>query len=59
VDYRLELRGRYSHTIAYVERLLAAACLKSEIAYLDLRMEWGAPVPGLVIRAAKPLTACP
>jgi len=59
VDYRLELRGRYSHTTAYVERLLAAVCLKSEIAYADLRMESGAPVAGLVIRATKPLTACP
>ncbi len=59
VDYRLELRGRYSHTTAYVERLLAATCLKSEIACADLRMESGAPVAGLLIRATKPLTACP
>jgi predicted TPR repeat methyltransferase len=59
VGYRLELHGRYSHTTAYVEQLLAAACLKSEIAYLDLRMEWGAPVPGLVIRATKPVIAPP
>jgi predicted TPR repeat methyltransferase len=58
-DYRLELHGRYSHTTAYVERLLAAACLKSEIAYADLRMESGAPVAGLVIGATKPVTARP
>jgi predicted TPR repeat methyltransferase len=59
VGYRLELHGRYSHTTAYVERLLAAAGLKSEIAYADLRMESGAPVAGLVIRATKPVTARP
>ena len=57
VDYRLELHGRYSHTTAYVERLLAAACLKSEISRAELRMESGAPVAGLLIRATKPL--CP
>jgi predicted TPR repeat methyltransferase len=57
LDYRLEFHGRYSHTPAYVERLLAAAGLKSEIAYADLRLESGAPVAGLVIRATKPVTA--
>jgi predicted TPR repeat methyltransferase len=59
VDYRLELHGRYSHSTAYVERLLAAVCQKSEIAYADLRMESGAPVAGLVIRATKAVTARP
>jgi predicted TPR repeat methyltransferase len=57
VGYRLEFHGRYSHTPAYVEWLLAAAGLKSEIAYADLRLESGAPVAGLVIRATKPATA--
>ena len=59
VDYRLELHGRYSHTTAYVERLLAAACLKSEISRAELRMESGAPVAGLLIRATKPLIVRP
>ena len=51
VGYRLELHGRYTHTRAYVEQVLAAAGFRSEIAQADLRMESGAPVPGLVIRA--------
>jgi predicted TPR repeat methyltransferase len=59
LGYRLEPHGRYSHTTAYVERVLAAACLESEIAYADLRMESGAPVAGLVIRATKPVIAPP
>ncbi len=54
VDYRLEVHGRYSHTRAYVERLLALAGLESKIAEAELRMESGAPVAGLVIRATKP-----
>lgn len=53
-DYRLELHGRYSHGRAYVERLLAASGLGSEIIEADLRMESGVPVAGLVIRATKP-----
>jgi len=59
LDYRLEPHGRYSHTTAYVQRLLAAACLRSEITYTELRMESGAPVAGFLIRAAKPFTARP
>ena len=54
VDYRLEVHGRYSHTRAYVERLLALAGLESKIAEAELRIESGAPVAGLVIRATKP-----
>ena len=54
VDYRLEVHGRYSHTRAYVERLLALAGLESKIAEAELRMESGTPVAGLVIRATKP-----
>ena len=53
VDYRLELHGRYSHARAYVERLLAASGLQPKIVQAELRMEAGAPVPGLVIRASK------
>src|SRR5215471_4306607 len=57
VDYRLELHGRYSHGQAYVERLLTFSGLQSKIVQAELRMEAGAPVPGLVIRAAKPVSA--
>jgi len=53
VDYRLELHGRYSHSRAYVERTLAAMGLTSAIVDAQLRMESGAPVAGLVIRATK------
>jgi predicted TPR repeat methyltransferase len=53
VDYRLEVHGRYSHARAYVERLLALSGLQAEIAHDELRMEAGAPVAGLVIRATK------
>jgi predicted TPR repeat methyltransferase len=55
VEYRLELHGRYSHTRDYVEQLLARLGLQPEIHLAALRMEAGAPVPGLVIRAAKPI----
>jgi len=55
VEYRLELHGRYAHTQAYVERLLRSAGLQAKIIPAELRMEAGVPVPGLVIRASKPL----
>jgi predicted TPR repeat methyltransferase len=57
VDYRLELHGRYSHGQAYVERLFTSSGLQSKIVQAELRMEAGAPVPGLVVRAAKPVSA--
>ena len=53
ISYRLEWHGRYSHARAYVEQVLAVAGLQPEIAHADLRMESGAPVAGLVIRATK------
>jgi predicted TPR repeat methyltransferase len=53
VDYRLEFHGRYAHARAYVERVLAAAGLRPQIAVADLRMESGLPVAGLVVRASK------
>ena len=53
LGYRLELHGRYSHCRGYVERLLTGAGLVAEIAQAELRMESGAPVAGLVIRAMK------
>ena len=57
--YRLELHGRYSHARTYVERLLRVSGLESEIAHADLRMEAGAAVAGLVIRATRPVAATP
>jgi predicted TPR repeat methyltransferase len=57
VSYRLELHGRYSHTREYVNRLLTDAGLQLEIAQAELRMEAGAPVAGLVVRAMKPAHA--
>ena len=51
VSYRLETHGRYSHTRASVERLLTDVGLQPEIFPADLRMEAGAPVAGLVVRA--------
>ena len=59
VDYRLEPHGRYSHARAYVEQLLACSGLHAKIIQAELRMEAGAPVPGLVIRAAKSVSADP
>jgi len=53
-DYRLELHGRYCHARAYVEQVLTSAGLQPTIMQAELRMEAGAPVPGLVIRATKP-----
>jgi predicted TPR repeat methyltransferase len=53
INYCLELHGRYSHAQAYLERLLTCWGLRSKIVQAELRTEAGAPVPGLVIRAAK------
>ena len=57
IDYRLAFHGRYNHASTYVERLLTFVGLKPEIAHAELRMEAGLPVPGLVIRATKSVTA--
>jgi predicted TPR repeat methyltransferase len=53
-DFHLETHGRYTHSRAYVERLLAANGFETDIGTADLRMESGAPVAGLVVRARKP-----
>ena len=58
-DYRLGLHGRYSHPRANVEQLLASSGLQPRIAQTDLRMEAGAPVAGLVIRATKSVATRP
>ncbi len=48
--------GRYCHTRQYVERVLAAVNLSTEIVGAELRLEAGDPVAGLVVRATKPGT---
>jgi predicted TPR repeat methyltransferase len=45
--------GRYRHARAYVERVLADAGLQPETVPAELRLEAGAPVPGLVVRGSK------
>jgi predicted TPR repeat methyltransferase len=52
-DYCLRPHGRYNHSRAYVERLLTDAGLAVTIAGAQLRLEAGAPVEGLVVRAEK------
>jgi predicted TPR repeat methyltransferase len=54
IDYRLELHGRYSHSLAYVKRVLTQSRLTAEAESAELRNEAGAPVAGLVVRATKP-----
>ena len=54
IDYRLELHGRYSHSRAYVKRVLAHSGLSVEAGSADLHNEAGAPVAGLVVQARKP-----
>ena len=55
--YVLQPHGRYNHGAAYVERLLAGAGLQPTFDRAELRMESGVPVPGLVVRAARPTAA--
>ena len=55
--YDITPNGRYSHAHAYVERVLAAAGLKTEIIPAELRLEAGVPVPGLVVRGMRPAAA--
>jgi predicted TPR repeat methyltransferase len=51
--FTIETHGRYSHARFYVERELAKVGLHAEIVHAELRMEAGAPVKGLVVRATK------
>jgi predicted TPR repeat methyltransferase len=53
IDYRLELHGRYSHSLEYVKRVLAQSGLTAEAEFAELRNEGGVPVAGLVVRATK------
>ena len=55
--YTISVNGRYRHARQYVERVLANAELRSEIAAAELRLEAGEPVPGLVVRGTKPAAA--
>ena len=52
--YSISHHGRYCHSREYVERVLAEANLRPEIAPAELRLEAGDPVAGLVVRATKP-----
>jgi predicted TPR repeat methyltransferase len=54
IDFQLELHGRYSHSLAYVKRVLTQSGLTAEAESAELRNEAGAPVAGLVVRATKP-----
>lgn len=57
--HSLSPHGRYCHSRRYLERVLADANLRPEIVSAELRLEAGAPVPGLVVRARKPKGATP
>jgi predicted TPR repeat methyltransferase len=52
-EYRLRPHGRYNHARQYVERVLRNAGLRPVIAPAELRLEAGAPVDGLVVRAER------
>ena len=54
IDYRLELHGRYSHSLEYVKRVLTESGLTADAEFAELRNEAGVPVAGLVVRATKP-----
>jgi predicted TPR repeat methyltransferase len=51
--FAIGTHGRYHHARRYVERNLTASGLCPEIVQAELRMESGAPVAGLAIRAQK------
>jgi predicted TPR repeat methyltransferase len=55
--FELNTHGRYSHTRDYVERVLAGVGLDAAIERAELRLEVGAPVAGLVVKATKRLAA--
>jgi len=51
--YSLGTSGRYRHTHDYVQQILDAARLRAEIVSVDLRLEAGEPVAGLLVAAVK------
>jgi predicted TPR repeat methyltransferase len=52
-NFSIGTHGRYSHAQPYIERVLTEAGLRPEIVRAELRMESGAPVQGLAVRATK------
>jgi predicted TPR repeat methyltransferase len=52
--YCIRPHGRFNHRAQYVEHVLVKAGLKADIARAELRMEFGAPVAGLMVTATKP-----
>jgi predicted TPR repeat methyltransferase len=53
--FRIETHGRYSHSRAYVERVMRANAFEVEISEHQLRTEGGDPVYGLRVFGRKPL----
>lgn len=53
-DFCIRPHGRYNHARGHVERALIDANLKPHLESAVLRMEGGAPVPGLLVCATKP-----
>ncbi|MGH8219325.1 MAG: tetratricopeptide repeat protein [Steroidobacteraceae bacterium] len=51
--YRLETHGRYTHAEGYVRGLLAALHLDPLIVNVELRMEAGRPVAGMLVRTMR------
>jgi predicted TPR repeat methyltransferase len=49
--YAIESHGRYGHARRYLEEALAQVGFRAQIVRAELRMESGAPVDGLVVRA--------
>jgi predicted TPR repeat methyltransferase len=52
--YVLETHGRYAHTEGYVWQVLESLNLVGRVVPVELRMESGRPVDGLLVRAVKP-----
>lgn len=52
--HRINTHGRYSHRRGYVEAALKTAGFVPQVVAAELRMEGGAPVPGLAVRASAP-----
>lgn len=53
-SYRIRPHGRYTHGLAYIERLLVSVGLRPRTGRADLRLEAGLPVAGLVVCGIKP-----
>jgi predicted TPR repeat methyltransferase len=51
--YSISSSGRYRHSRAYLEGVMADVGLRPEILSAELRLEAGEPVPGLVVQATK------